>query len=57
METIYLKSNTSRFIPKTKYKTLKNISLPLTITEEIVKDCIPKKDNDHYDYIMRHMFT
>jgi ATP-dependent Lon protease len=57
METIYLKINTARFMKEPKYKSLKDVSFPVTLTEKIVKDCIKKEENESYDYIMRHMFT
>jgi len=57
METLYLKINTARFMKEPKYKSLKDISFPLVITEKIVKECIKKEENETYDYIMRHMFT
>ncbi len=56
METLYLKINTARFMKEPKYKSLKDISFPLVLTEKIVKECINKEENETYDYIMRHMF-
>lgn len=56
IETIMLKINTARFIgDKTKYKSLKNIKLPLTITTNIVEDLIVK-EYDERDEFIRSMF-
>jgi ATP-dependent Lon protease len=57
LETIYLKVNTARFFcAKSKYKSLKDINLPINISEDIVKECIKKDVDENYDYVMRHMF-
>ena len=56
IETIMLKINTARFIgDKIKYKSLKNIKLPLTITTNMVDDLIIK-EYDERDEIIRSMF-
>jgi ATP-dependent Lon protease len=56
IETVYLKVNTARFFRKNKYKSLKDIKLPVNISEDIVKDCIKKTNSESYDYVMQHMF-
>ena len=56
LETIVLKINTARFIGKrNKYKTLKNISFPFTITKDIIDEVIVKI-KDERDDIIRSMF-
>ena len=56
METLYLKINTAKYLKTQKYKSLTNLTFPLTVTEKIVSECIPRVDNESYDYIMRHMY-
>jgi len=56
IETLYLKINTARYMKTPKYKTLKDITFPLQISDSIVKDCITKDTDETYDYVMRHMF-
>ena len=56
IETILLKINTARFIGKrNKYKTLKNISFPFSITKEVIDNVIIKH-KDERDDIIRSMF-
>ncbi len=56
IETILLKINTARFIGKrNKYKTLKNISFPFSITKDVIDNVIIKH-RDERDDIIRSMF-
>ena len=56
IETILLKINTARFLGRlNKYKTLKVINFPITITKEMVDELVEKNKNDKDEFI-RHMF-
>ena len=48
IETILMKLNTARYYKQTKYKTIskENIKLPYTLSEEVVKELIKKKESD-----------
>lgn len=56
LESLCLKVNTARFTEIKKYKTLKDIKFPFTISKEVVDECVKKEENDSRDYVMRHMF-
>ena len=56
IETLLLKINASRFLgSRMKYKTLKGITLPLIITEEMVRELLEKERNPKDEFI-RSMF-
>lgn len=45
MESIYLKINAARYVPDVKYKTLKSVTFPFTVTRDVVTECVEKGDN------------
>lgn len=54
IETIILKINTARFLgSRLKYKQLKDIKFPLTLTEKIVNELIPVEKSPDDDIISR----
>ena len=56
IETILLKINTANFLGRlNKYKTLKSIKFPFTITKEMVDELVEKNKNDK-DELIRHLF-
>jgi ATP-dependent Lon protease len=54
IETILMKINTASYSPS-KYKTLKNISFPLKISQKIIDEIIVKKEDKHSEF-MNTMF-
>lgn len=54
MESIYLKINAARYVPVTKYKSLKSVTFPFTVTKEVIDECVEKQD-DRSEY-MKSLF-
>jgi ATP-dependent Lon protease len=54
IETILMKINTASYTPS-KYKSLKNISFPLKITQKIIDEVIVKKEDKNSEF-MNSMF-
>jgi ATP-dependent Lon protease len=54
IETILMKINTASYSPS-KYKTLKNISFPLKITQKIIDEVIVKREDKNSEF-MNSMF-
>ncbi len=50
LETIYLKINTARFNPYSKYNSLKNLQFPFKVTKKVIEECLTKDKDENEFY-------